>query len=210
MVSIFIRTAIIYLLLTISMKIMGKRQIGELDVGELVSTLLISEIVSIAIDTPDIPLLNAVIPMFLIISLEIIVSHIKNKSRRLKSAIEGVPSFIIYDGELKQSELLKNRISINEIITEMRVSGISDIKNVRFCILEAGGKLSFFEDDKGDISLPVITDGEFEDENIERLGISRRWAEEKLGSRNVGEVFLMTADKSLGCNIIYKEENNEN
>ncbi len=209
MVSIFVRTAIIYLLLAISLKIMGKRQIGELEVGELVSTLLISEIVSIAIDTPDIPLLNAVIPMFLILSLEIIISHIKNKSGKLKRVIEGTPSFIIYEGKLDQGELSKNRISINEIITEMRVQGIADIGDVKFCILEPGGKLSFFDAEDGALSLPIITDGEPEEENIKRLGISYEDVARRLSvdGRRLEDVFLMTAGKSLCYNIIYKEEN---
>ncbi len=208
MVSIFVRTAIIYLLLAISLKIMGKRQIGELEVGELVSTLLISEIVSIAIDTPDIPLLNAVIPMLLILSLEIILSHIKNKSRRLKRVIEGTPSFIIYEGKLNQFELSKNRISVNEIITEMRVQGICDIADVKFCILEPGGKLSFFDSEDGELSLPVITDGEAEEENIKMLGLSLGEICRHLATlgRRMEEVFLMTADKSHSYNIIYKEE----
>lgn len=207
MVSIFLRTVIIYILLAISLKIMGKRQIGELEVGELVSTLLISEIVSIPIDTPDIPLLNAIIPLLFILSVEIIMSHIKNKSKKIKATIEGKPSFIIYNGSLRQSELLQNRISINEILTEMRAQGIPGIGDVGFCILEPGGKLSFFE--RGtELSLPIIIDGEPEEEIIAQLGIDAKWIKEKLEAegRAISDVFLMTADMSKTYNIIYKEE----
>lgn len=209
MISIFARTVIIYLLLTIFLKIMGKRQIGELEVGELVTTLLISEIVSIPIDTPEIPLLNAVIPLLFILSLEIIISHAKNKSRKIKRIIEGVPSFVIYDGRLQQQELFENRISINEVLAEMRSQGIGDISDVQFCLLEPGGKMSFFERDKAKLAMPVIIDGEFEKENIKRLGISEEWVAKKvqLERKEVDEVFLMTADPSFGYSIIYKEEN---
>ena len=96
MASIIIRTAIVYALLTFSLRITGKRQLGELDVGELVCTLLISELMAIPIDDPDIPLLNALIPTLLVIALEIIISGIKNKSEKLKRAIEGSPTYIIY------------------------------------------------------------------------------------------------------------------
>ena len=82
MTSILIRTIVIYLLLSVSLRIMGKRQIGEMDISELVSTLLISEIASIPINEPDIPFLNAVIPILFIVSLEIILSTIKNKSEK--------------------------------------------------------------------------------------------------------------------------------
>ena len=81
MVSIFVRTFIIYLLLTLSMKIMGKREIGELDVGELVSTLLISEVAAIPIDDPDLPLMNAIVPILFILSLEILISYGKTPER---------------------------------------------------------------------------------------------------------------------------------
>ena len=109
------------------MRIMGKRQIGELDVGDLVSTLLISELAAIPIDDPDIPLLNAVIPILLLISLEIIISTIKNRSRLIKKAVEGRPVYIIYKGRILEDELIKNRISINELLGEMRGQNIFDI-----------------------------------------------------------------------------------
>ena len=96
MASIVVRTVIVYVLLSFSLRIMGKRQLGELDVSELVSTLLISEIASISIDDPDIPLLNAIIPILLIVSIEVILSTIKNKSEKLKTVIEGRPEYIIY------------------------------------------------------------------------------------------------------------------
>ena len=89
MASILIRTLIIYILLTFTLRIVGKRQIGELDVGDLVSTLLISEIAAIPIDDPDIPLLNAVVPILFIFSLEVILSTLKNKSERFKRCLDG-------------------------------------------------------------------------------------------------------------------------
>ena len=116
MTSIVVRTVIIYITLSISLRIMGKRQIGELDVGELVSTLLISEIASIPIDDPDIPLMNAVMPILFILSLEILISTIKNKSEKMKGLIEGKPQYIIYKGRVLQKVLNENRISINEIL----------------------------------------------------------------------------------------------
>ena len=93
MASIFFRTIIVYLLLSLSMKIMGKRQIGELDVSDLISTLLISEIAAIPIDDSDIPLMNAVIPILFIVCLEIIISAAKNRSNKIKRPVEGPPEF---------------------------------------------------------------------------------------------------------------------
>ena len=133
---------------------MGKRQLGELDVGELVSTLLISEIVAIPIDDPDIPLLNAIIPTLFIISIEIIISTLKNKSEKLKNTIEGVPSYIIYKGRLSQKALLENRISINELLAELRTQGIGDISEVEYGIIEQGGQLSIIKKDASPLFHP--------------------------------------------------------
>ena len=142
LLSIVIRTVILYILLSFSLRITGKRQLGELDVSELVSTLLISEIASIPIDDPDIPMLNAIIPILLIASIEILISAIKNRSERLKAIVEGTPDYIIYKGRILQQRLYDNRISINELLSELRTQGIGNISEVEYAILEQGGSLS--------------------------------------------------------------------
>ena len=98
MASIFFRIVLIYFFLSLTLKLMGKRQLGELEVGELVSTLLISEVAAIPIDDPDLPLLNALIPILFILSAEILLSSVKNRSEKLKRLIEGQPVYIIYKG----------------------------------------------------------------------------------------------------------------
>ena len=207
MASIVIRSAIIYFMLMIFLRIMGKRQIGELDVSELVCTLLISEIAAIPIDDPDIPLLNAVIPSMLILSAEILISTLKNKSERLKRAFEGVASYIIYKGRLFQKELDENRISINEVMAEMRGQGIGDIGEVEYAIIEANGKLSFITRSGGGFSHPVIVDGRIIEENARRIGwdcerVVRRAIE---GHGAVEDIFLMTVSDDGEIGIIPRE-----
>jgi len=175
MASIIIRTAIVYFLLTISLRITGKRQIGELDVGELVCTLLISELMAIPIDTPDIPLLNALIPSLFVVGLEIIISSVKNKSEKLKRAVEGSPTYIIYKGRLLQSALSENRISVNELLSEMRNQGVTDIKDIEYGILEQGGSLSIVKTSDTPLAHAVIIDGEVISDNLKPLGLVSRW-----------------------------------
>ena len=207
MASIVIRSAIIYFMLMIFLRIMGKRQIGELDITELVCTLLISEIAAIPIDDPDIPLLNAIIPAMLILSAEIIISTVKNKSERLKRAFEGVASYIIYKGRLFQGELSENRISINEVMAEMRGQGIGDIGEVEYAIIEANGKLSFIKRSEGGFSQAVIVDGRIIEENARRIGWDgeevRRRARE--GGGEVEDIFLMTVSDGGEVGIIPRE-----
>ena len=208
MTSIFIRTIIIYVILTVIMKIMGKRQIGELEVNELVSTLLISEIGALPISDTDIPLLPSIVPILFIAATEVLVSVVKNKSAALKRVVEGEPTYIIYKGKLRQNALANNRISINELLTEMRTQGIGDIKEIRYAILEQNGKLSFLkESDSPNISTVIVIDTIPDLKNMKEAGLNMEWLEKRLSERciNLSEVFLMTVNENGEIAVIKKE-----
>lgn len=211
MVSIFVRTLIIYILLMIAMKMMGKREIGELDVTELVGALLISEIAAIPIDDPDLPLLNAIIPIVFLISLEILISFIKTKCNYVKRKIEGEPSYIIYKGKIMQDTLLKNRITINEFLAEMRSQGVCDVSDIEYALIEQSGKISIIKRDSGIMTHTIILDGDFCGmKTIDSLAFQEA-AQKELKSKkiNATEVFLMTVDDNGNYNIIKKEKQNE-
>lgn len=207
MTSILIRTVIIYILLSLSLRIMGKRQLGELDVSELVSTLLISEIASIPIDDPDIPLLNAVIPILFIVSVEVILSTIKNKSEKLKSVIEGRPEYIIYKGRLLQEVLCESRISINELLSEMRSQGIGNINEIEYAAIEQNGTLSIIKRGESKLAHTIIIDGSVIEKNVKRLGYNDTWLNKHLSERGAKceEVMLMTVNDSGEIDLIMKD-----
>ncbi len=207
MASIVARTIIIYILLNFSLKIMGKRQLGELDVSELVSTLLISEIAAIPIDDPDIPLFNAIIPILLIISVEIIVSSLKNKSEKLKAAIEGEPSYIIYKGKLLQRSLSENRISVNELLAELRSQGVGDLRDVEYAIIEQNGSLSVIRSGDSSLFHSVIIDGEIKLDTIDRLKISEKTLNKLLEQRGTKavDILLMSINDEGDIYIINKD-----
>ena len=193
-----------YILLSVFMKIMGKRAIGELDVFELVTSLLISELAAIPISDPDIPLFNAIIPILVIVSIEIIIATVKNKSETLKHIIEGKPTFVIYKGKLIQGALVDNRISMNEFLSEMRSQGIGTIDDVEYGIIEQNGSLSFIKRGEGEFAHPVVIDGEYiksEDHPESKI----RSIIKKRGCK-MSEIFLMTVDDGGKVNIIIKEE----
>lgn len=201
---IIARCLIIYILLTFAMRITGKRQIGELDVGDLVSTLLISELAAIPIDDPDVPLLNAAIPILVIVSLEIIISTIKNKWRPLKKAVEGRPVYIIYKGRILMEELVDNRISISELLAEMRGQGIFDISEVEYGIIEQNGALSLFKKDDTAFAHTVVCDGEIMSETVTRLG-AEDVIQKELKKHRLEDIILMTVDDSGKVNIIRRK-----
>lgn len=206
MTSIFFRTTIIFIMLSLCMKLMGKREIGELEVGELVTTLLISEICSIPIDDPDIPLLNAIIPVLFIVSCEILISFVKNKSRRLKKVFDGNTVYLISNGKINQKALRDNRISIEELFASIRQNGVGSLSDVSYCILEANGRISVIKNDST-LSYIAISDGEAIPELLKKRGLDKSWLKKNLNGNKEKDVFLMTVDEDGTTNIILKEEN---
>ena len=208
MLAILIRTAIVYILLSVAMKLMGKREIGELDVSDLVSALLISEIAAIPIDDPDIPLSNAIIPILFIFSLEILISYAKTRSPRLKRCVEGESVFLVYKGVLDQNAFRENRISLNEFLAEMRSQSIGDLSLIEYAVLEQSGKISILQRGKDDISHVLIIDGEFNAPEFGKDRFSRKKVDEQLRRRNLrmSEVMYMSVDDCGSVNIIIKEE----
>ncbi len=209
MAAIFIRTIIIYLLLIFSMKIMGKREIGELEINELVSTLLVSEIAAMPITEPDIPLLNAIIPILFIVSSEILIAYLKNKSAKVKKIIEGEPVYLIKNGKLNSCALQKNRISLNELLCEMRMQSIFNIHDVQYAILEQNGNISFLApQNSNNMAHYVVIDGSVDKELLRTLGLNESWLLGALKKRKtkLEDVFLLSVDDKKDINIIIKEE----
>lgn len=190
------------------MKIMGKREIGELDISELVSALLISEVAAIPIDDPDLPLLNAIIPIIFILSLEILLSYGKTKFNVLKKIMEGSPVYLVYKGEIRQVALGENRLTVNELLSEMRVQGIGDISEVEYAMLEQSGKISFIQKKTAVMAHSVIIDGEINEDEIRAAHITNEEVNAQLikGGISQGDVFLMTVNDEKDTNIILREK----
>ena len=159
MLTILIRTLIVYVVLICIMRLMGKRQIGELEVTDLVTTLLISEIASLPITNQEIPLSYALIPMITLLILEVFSSVILIRFPRLKALVSACPTVIIQQGHLVQSALRELRISMDELISEIRQQGFSELSQVDTAILEKNGKLT------------VLPKGEFAAPTAQQLGI---------------------------------------
>ncbi len=216
MASLFFRTIIIYFLLTLALRIMGKRQVGELEISELVTTLLLSEIAALPIDDPDIPLLHAVVPILLIFSMEIIITHLKSRWNPLKRIFESKPTFLIKQGVLQQNELLQNRITFSEFISACRVQGVSDIFDVYYAILEQDGKLSVVErakagEEECGIAHPLIIDGELEYDTIRRLSLTEDDIHRMCLAEGaeVKDLFLLQIDDAGTVKSIKKERKNK-
>ncbi|WP_294834814.1 DUF421 domain-containing protein [uncultured Eubacterium sp.] len=137
-----LRAIIIYIFITVAMRVMGKRQIGELNPQELVITILISAVATVPLENNGMPLANSLIPIAIFISFEIINSTLSMKSIKFRALIKGKPRFIIKDGEIRQNELTKLRFTIDDLTDAIRQAGVFDISEVANAIVETNGTVS--------------------------------------------------------------------
>ena len=213
MLTILIRTIIVYVILLCIMRLMGKRQLGELEISELVTTLLLSEIASLPIENQSIPLVYAIIPLVTILTFEVALSIILVKCPRLKNLASARPSVLIRHGILDQKELRRIRISLDELVSEVRQSGLSSLDEVDYAILEQNGKISIIPKKSAQpptakemrlspaengIVHTVVADGKINRYNLQLLQLGKGWVDERLQAQGWGleEVFFLGVDDS--------------
>lgn len=142
MAIIVIRSLIFYLMLTLMMMLMGKRQIGEMQVSELVTTVLLSELAVLPVTDTDIPLLHGLFPLLILSSIEVIVSYISRKSRKFRVLLNGNPITLFVDGKFIEENLTKSRVSTEDVEAQVRINGFKNLGQVSEVILERTGKMS--------------------------------------------------------------------
>ena len=217
---------IIYGILIGAMRLMGKRQIGQLEVSDLVSTLLLSELAALPIENHDIPLLYAVIPTALLMAIEIFTAALQGRFPALKNIFSPRPSILIRMGQPDFSELKKCRMSSDELLIALRKSGTTDISEVAYAILEQDGNVSVLPrayakpatakdvaagNTESGMFRIIVDKGEFNDSSLFDLNWDRKKAENILSSQNydVTDIALMTADEVGNYRIFPIEAQNE-
>lgn len=222
MLTIFARTVIIYAILTLTMRIMGKRQLGELDVGEFVITILLSEIASLPITNPEKSLISAILPMVTLAILEISSSTLILKFPKIKKILSSKPTILISRGQMNRDEMRKVRISIEDLITQIRQNGIFDLEEVDYAILEENGKMSIIpkslyrQPNRHDLNIPdnnsgamhiLISDGVINTHGINILNKDEKWLTDTLSSYGLTarDVLCMTGNDA-GKLYIIKED----
>lgn len=222
MTSILCRTLIVYLFLMSVMRLMGKRQLGELQISELISTLLLSELAAIPITDPNIPILFGILPVALIFAIEIIVPSLFFRFPALRKWIEGTPSILISKGKIMQNELKKNRITAEEFLAVLRTNNVGDPSEVEYAILEASGAISIFlkasnePPTRGDLSMEaprkgiphiLVADGRFNRSELLQMNCTKYEIEHLLHKKHLPlkNVYLLTVN-DLGEYTIIKKE----
>lgn len=217
------RSIILYLLVLITLRILGKRQVGQLQPADLVFTILLSEILAIPMQDKEIPLINTLIPVLVLIGLEIIVSVLNLKSLKIRSLLQGHSLLVIRDGKLDQAQMRRLRFTLDDLTEELRKKNIFDISTVQYAFVETDGTVSamlkpeFAPATAQDVnatnkkqSLPciVILDGAIIESNFKECAMSTEKLEALLKKQKLKKenIMLMTLDSFGNQNIIKKEE----
>jgi len=219
----FIRTVILYIVVVTALRIMGKRQIGELEPSELVVTILVSELAAIPMQDLGIPLFAGVIPIITLISLEIIVSFLCLKSRKLRRLLNGQAAIIIRSGKLDREKMKQMRLTTDEVMEALRQQNIGSVSELKYGLIEPNGQLSYvykpeyqpvnakmmgIQPEDAGLPMIVVSDGRIVETNLRHLGKTREEIEKRIQKAHipdVSQVFLMTLDDS-GNEFIQKKE----
>jgi len=213
-ITAFFRTAILYLLLIVGLRLTGKRQIGELEPIELVLTMLLSDLASVPMQDFGIPLVNGVIPIVTLLAMSMLLSCVSLRNVRFRTLICGKPAIIIRNGRLQQDAMRHNRLTLDELFEELRTQGVTDISDVKYAVLETGGQLSVLLrtaaqpatpeqmrlDCEDDVFLPtvIINDGRLLRGNLRQTGHDEAWLQAQLSENGVdapSQVFLLSIDE---------------
>lgn len=222
MITILLRTLLIYLFITLILRIMGKRQVGELEVTELVSALMLSELATMSISDTNIPLMQVFLPVSIIVTLEVILSFGITRLPIMKKLFEAKPSFLISKGKLDRDEMGRMRITVEELLGQLRQKGFSHVEDVEYAILEQNGQISVIAKqenqpltpkdvqisvkEKG-IDHPLVVDGQIYYKSAAKIGYTEKDVlreVRKCGCR-LDEIFLLAIDDAGNTTLTRKK-----
>lgn len=211
MLIIMVRAVILYALVIFALRLMGKKQLGELQPSELVTTILISNIATLSLEDPSLPMLLGIIPILMIVCIDVFMSIAMMKNAKFRRVVTGNPRVIISDGVIDQKELENLRYTVDDVLESMRESDIFDINLVQYAIVETTGKINFFKKSDGASNPPsiIIKDGLLIDSGLREAGLGESWLDDTLGKKNLPreDVFLMTATGDGKYTLIIRSEN---
>ena len=220
MSTIFIKTIILYLTVLVAVRLMGKRELGQLQPFELVVFMMIADVASVPMQSFGQPILHGIIPILGILTAELIISYLNIKSPMFHKIISGKPAILIEKGKINEKNLSKQRYSIDDLLEQIRVAGYSDIRDVDYAILEMSGEISIIpKPEKCNVTIEdlnlqkehrgysriIIMDGVLYKQNLSLLGLEENWLNKKLKENNlkIKDTLLFIVDE---CGKIYFQE----
>ncbi|MFW6270049.1 MAG: DUF421 domain-containing protein [Bacillota bacterium] len=206
MLVIILRTIFIYFTILIFVRIMGKREIGQLEPFDFVVAIMIAELAVFSIEDKNTPLLVGLSPVIVLVLLEIVIAFISLKSNYIRGLISGRPMILIEKGEIKYKNLAKSRFNINDLLLQLRLNDVFSVDEAVLAILETSGELTVVKKGKGNYAFPIIMDGKIS-QNLKIAGVDKIWVENYFKEKNIDKkkIALATVDENKFVKIYYKE-----
>lgn len=218
----FIRALLLYCVLILVIRLLGKRQIGQLEPSELVVAMLVADLAAIPMQDEGIPLLSGIVPIFTVLGIELVFAHFSLKSIPIRKLLCGKPVILIENGNILQSALRKTRVTLDELMGHLRQKDILDPSTVQYAILETNGSLSVFpypkerpasakeagvQVKKQNLPLTIISDGKLIRDNLQKAGKTELWLQKVLTQKEatVKSTWLLTVDGQDHI-LFYKKE----
>ncbi len=227
MLIIFLRALILYFMVIFSVRLMGKRQIGELQPSELVITILVSNIATLPIEDINIPLATGLIPMISLVCFDVIMSIVTLKFKRIRRVVSGKPRIVVFNGEIDQKALKQLRYSVDDMMEGLREQGVFDIKEVQYAVVETTGRINILQKkDYQPLTLDIvenknaasqnppqviIEDGVVSKKALDMLGLNEKWLNNILNKNTVKprDVFFLSSDEDKNYTLIKKSKQRE-
>ncbi len=189
LLNVLFRTGFFYFFIVLLYRLMGKREIGQLGIIDLIVSILIAELVAISIEEPDKSLWLTILPLSFLGLLEILLAYISIKSRTFRKVFDGKPSLIICNGKVNYKEMVKQRYSMDDLLLSLRQKEIKDLEDVEYAFLEPNGKLSIFKYNflhlKTNYPMPLILDGEINMKTLDYLNKTKNWLQNEIEKKNL-------------------------
>ena len=211
-IKIIFRISFFYFFIILIYRIMGKREVGQLGIVDLIVSILIAELVAISVEDSSKSIMASVIPIICLVLLQIILSFASLKSGKVRSMLDGNPSFIIKNGKINYREMIKQKYNLDDLLTQLREKGYRNIEDIEYAILENNGTLSTFPYDnkknKTPLPLPIILDGKIQYDTIKAMGKKEDFVNSVIKNNKVNDIFYaFYKDKSI---FIQKNDKQKN
>ena len=187
--TVLFRTLFFYFFVLVAYRLMGKREIGQLGVIDLIVSILIAELVAISIEETENSIYLTIIPIAVLVLLEIVFAYISIKSRKFRNIFDGKPSLIIANGKINYKEMIKQRYSLDDLLISLRMQGIKELDMVEYAFLEPNGQLSIFKYNlfkfRSSYPMPLILDGSIQKKALKHIHKSEIWLKNELSNKNL-------------------------
>lgn len=217
--TIILRTLLIYLVILIVLRFMGKREIGQLSVLDFVVSIMIAELAVISIENISVPMLHTIVPIAVLSIIQIVLAYVSLKSAKMRDLVDGKPTVLINKGKIDENEMRKQRYNFDDLLVQLRQNKVSRVSDVEFAILEPSGKLSVIEKKKDEndqeidskflLPLPLILDGKVQHDHLEQINQTPLWLRQemrKLGFKDIKKISYCTLNANNSFYVDVKDE----